>query len=351
MSARALWVHCNISLRRLFQLKLKSDTVSPMTSKASPDISSIIDAMQRAVDIVSSSPHHVNKISATIFNENESFSSTNIWPQTVRDTIGIDARIGSSSGTVHAEVNCLLHFKEPTEGASLCITDPFCPNCAKNLAESGIKRIYIDHKGFDKDFAQRRGEEFKSMSFRIATRAGISLYTVWRKEGRIEPIHEVPDDYVPPQNNPIKIEKTSVVPNIYALNQIIASTQVIHKRWACALAKNAQGENYFLVASAHPAIGFTREHDADIISHKEGKYSFYLEPLNRILMGAHRYGLRLIDGLIWSSEVPTSRELVNCIGANIKTICLGNDEAARDEEAIAASRTLADAGIMQFISL
>ncbi len=317
----------------------------------SPDVTSIINAMQRAVDIVGSSPHHTNKISATVFNDTESFSSTNIWPDIIRNNIGIEARIGSSSGTVHAEVNCLIHFQSPTEGASLCITDPFCPNCAKNLAESGIRRIYIDHKGFDKEFAQRRAEELQSMSFRIATRAGISLYTVWRKEGRIEPIHEVEPDYIPSENNPIKIEKTSLVPNLYALNQIIATTQVIHKRWACALAKNEKGENYFLVASAHPAIGFTRENDADIISHKEGKYSFYLEPLNRILMGAHRYGLRLIDGLIWSSEVPTSRELVNIVGAGIQTICLGNEESARDEDAIAASRTLADHGVMQFISL
>lgn len=317
----------------------------------SPENKIIIDAMQAAVDIVQTSPHHTNKISATIFRHDTSFTSTNVWPPIIQEKLGIETRIGSSSGTIHAEVNCLLHFPKATQGANLCITDPFCPNCAKNLAESGIRKIYIDHKGFDKDFAQRRGEDFKSLSFRIATKAGISLYTVYRKDCRIEPIFEVPEDYVPLQNNPIKIEKTSVVPNLYALNQIIASTQVIHKRWACALAKNALGENFFLVASAHPAIGYTRETDADIIQHKEGKYSFFLEPLNRILMGAHRYGLRLIDGLIWSSEVPTSRELVNCIGADIKTICIGNDEAARDEEAIAASRTLADNGVMQFISL
>ena len=28
-----------------------------------------------------------------------------------------------------------------TDGASLCVTDPFCPNCAKNIAEAGIKRV------------------------------------------------------------------------------------------------------------------------------------------------------------------------------------------------------------------
>ncbi len=314
-------------------------------------ILSPIEAMQKAVDIVSSSPHATNKIAATIFKDGTSFSSTNIWPAHIVEKLGTETRVGNSSGTIHAEVSCLLNFPIATEGASLCITDPFCPNCAKNIAESGIKKIYIDHKGFDKDFAQRRGEEYGSMSLRIAARAGISMYQVWRKENRIEPIHEVPVEYVPPQDNPIKIEKTSLHPNIYGLNQIIESTQVLHKRWACALAKNSDGECFFLVASAHPAIGYTKDQDANTINHKEGKYSFYLEPLNRILMGAHRYGLRLIDGLIWSSVVPTSRELVNCVGAGITSICLGNDELSRDEEAIAASRLLADSGVMQFISL
>ncbi len=310
-----------------------------------------IEAMQKAVDIVGSSPHQTNKIAATLFKDGESFSSTNIWPIAIAEKIGTEQRIGSSSGTIHAEVNCLLHFPVATDGASLCITDPFCPNCAKNIAESGIKKIYIDHKGFDKDFAQRRGNEYSDMSLRIVSRAGISLYKVWRKDNRIEPLHESPEGYVPPQDNAIKIEKTSLVPNIYALNQTVASTQVLHKRWACALAKNGSNENFFLVASAHPAIGYTESRDAETLAQKEGKYSFYLEPLNRLLMGAHRYNLRLIDGLVWSSVVPTSRELVNCVGAGIKTICLGNDEVGRDEDAIAASRLLADKGVMQFISL
>lgn len=310
-----------------------------------------VDAMQFAVDIVGTSPHEKNKIAATIFKGNTHFSSTNIWPSAIAQKIGTSTRIGSSSGTIHAEVNCLLNFSLPTEGASLCVTDPFCPNCAKNIAESGIKNVYLDHKGFEKDFNLRRGDEFGSMSLRIIARAGINVFQVWRKENRIEPIHIAPKDFVPPQDNPIKFEKTSLHPNLYALNTIIASTQVIHKRWGCALANDGNGNIYFLVASAHPAIGFTKSNDAETISHNEGKYSFYLEPLNRILMGAHRYGLELIDGLIWSSQVPTSRELVNCVGAKIKTICLGTDEAARDEDAIAASRLLAEHDVMQFISL
>ena len=307
--------------------------------------------MQRAVDIVGSSPHETNKIAATLFKNDVSYSSTNLWPDAILDKIGIETRIGNSSGTVHAEVECLLNFPVAVDGASLCITDPFCPNCAKNIAESGVKKIYIDHKGFDKDFALRRNNDFENMSLRIVTRAGISLYEIRRKEGVITPILEVDAAYKAPQDNPIKIEQTNLHPNLYALNQIVTSAKVLHKRWGCALAKDANGQVYSLIASAHPAIGYTRDADGDIISHKEGKYSFYLEPMNRILMGAHRYGLRLIDGLVWTSVVPTSRELVNCVAAGIETLCIGNRDYGRDEDAIAASQLLAERGVMQFISL
>ena len=107
------------------------------------------DEMQRAVDIVGTSPHPANKIAATVFGLDTtgqpfSVSRTNCWPQSIADRIGMDADIGDSSGTIHAETAAI--FAAPvTAGAALCVTDPFCPNCAKNIAEAGIRTIYIDH--------------------------------------------------------------------------------------------------------------------------------------------------------------------------------------------------------------
>src|SRR5690606_7708262 len=115
-----------------------------------------------------------NKIAATVFGHDLagkpfSVSRTNFWPAAIANSIGTEDDIGDSSGTIHAETAAILAASH-TAGAALCVTDPFCPNCAKNIAEAGIKTIYIDHKGFDKDFATRRGGDFQNMSMRICAR-------------------------------------------------------------------------------------------------------------------------------------------------------------------------------------
>ena len=141
----------------------------------------IIRAMQGAVDIVNDSPHPVNKVSACLFFEDDAICSTNLWPASIDEKLGRETRIGNSSGTVHAETACIFKSDQATDGASMAITDPFCPNCAKNIVEAGIKYAYIDHKGFEKEFWGRRAGHFKNMSMEIMARGGVSVYEVNRK--------------------------------------------------------------------------------------------------------------------------------------------------------------------------
>ncbi len=307
------------------------------------------DAMQAAVDIVLTSPHATSKVAASLFNDTTLIARTNHWPEKISSELGTEQRIGNSSGTVHAEVQCVLDFPEPTDGASLCVTDPFCPNCAKNIAEAGIKKIYIDHKGFDKDFAQRRGNEFSSMSLRIAARAGISIFEVNRKDKTITPILESPDDYEAPEDNPIKLERAHGLD----LPHLVSSVKVIAPRWACGYARDQGNVLYALIASAHAAIGYTEHDPADRekISQPEGKYNFYLEPLTRLMMGASRHGLKLVDGQIWASCIPTAREQVNMVAGHLSQIYVGDLHMCRDADGLDARLTLERAGILKFISL
>lgn len=312
-------------------------------------MTSPFDAMQAAVDIVLSSPHTTSKVAASLFNDTMIVARTNHWPEKIVSELGTEKRIGNSSGTVHAEVQCVLDFPEPTNGASLCVTDPFCPNCAKNIAEAGIKNIYIDHKGFDKDFALRRGTEFSSMSLRIAARAGINIYEVNRKDRKITPILEIPADYKAPEDNPIKLEKTHELD----LQKLVQSVKVIAPRWACGYARDPANRLYALIASAHAAIGYTEQNPADreYINQPEGKYNFYLEPLTRLMMGASRHGLKLADGQVWASCIPTAREQVNMVADGISQIYVGDLHLCRDADGLDARLTLEGAGILRFISL
>ena len=76
------------------------------------------------------------------------------------------------------------------EEAFIAITDPPCPNCIKHIASAQIKFVYIDHKGFEKDFFKRRVEDFNLLSKKIAELYGITFFKVYRREKRIEPLFE-----------------------------------------------------------------------------------------------------------------------------------------------------------------
>ena len=304
-----------------------------------------IKSMQQAVDVVLTSPHPENKVAATLFHENLSLSRTNDWPPVILEKLGTEQRIGDSSGTLHAEVNCILNAQFKTDATSLAITDPCCPNCAKCITEAGIKTVYIDHKGFEKDFAARRGDEFQDMSLRILAHAGINIFEITRKENKIRELHIPPDNYVPTEENPIEIRPCRGDMSDITLLQTAKLVRVKHERWGCALATDANGKIYTLVASAHPAIGYT--HDK-LETSGDNKYDFILEPMNRILMGAARAGLTISQDHIWCSVLPTPREMVNLVGKGITNLYIGNMSANKKTASTEAKETLESSDIMTF---
>lgn len=313
------------------------------------------EAMQAAINIIHSSQHPTNKIAATIFHEKEgwSYSSTNQWPEEIAIKIGQNTKIGNSSGTVHAETSCLFtacfqHHHAIYE-SSLCISDPFCPNCAKNIAEAGVKTIYIDHKGFTKDFSLRRGDHFENMSMRIAEKAGINVYEINRKEERIVPICIAARDYHPANEMPVSIQPVTETFPLSAHNDHILeiSPKFDDMKFTCCYAMDTKQAIYFLAAPAHPAIGFQSHQDIYEIAHPQGKYTFIQEPSNRLIMTAVKNGFQILNSEIYCSEVPTSRELVNIVGANIKHVIIEEIDAARDKFAHIALQVLTEKKILR----
>jgi dCMP deaminase len=221
--------------------------------------------MQKAVDIVQTSPHPANKIAACIFGTDErgaaySLARTNFWPAPIAEKLGPETRIGGASGTVHAET-AVIFAASYTDGASLCVTDPFCPNCAKNMAEAGIRTVYIDHKGFDKDFAARRGDEFTALSMKICERAGISVYEIRRKEEKLTPILEIPKSYRPQEDNPLRVarhEAEAIDAAAFAA-LIRGAGQPGEQPFAAAIAADRNGKLFSMIARPHSAPGFSHE--------------------------------------------------------------------------------------------
>lgn len=306
--------------------------------------------MQSAVDVVHSSAHATNKIAAALTGADAgglpySIAMTNYWPERIRQAFGAGARIGESSGTIHAETACLLTAPR-TAGASMFVTDPFCPNCAKNMAEAGVAAVYIDHKGFGKDFAQRREEDFRTMSLPICAHAGLAVYVIDRKTRALEPLVPARDGFTPDQERPI-----TLAPAETGLESQTLRVEVERphggRRYAAAIARDANGGPFLLSAFAHPSIGFAFARDRALLQGMTGKYSFMLEPLNRLLMNAARHGLKLADGLVHCSQAPTSREMVNFVGAGLTALGVGEPALARDAGSLQALGMLVDKGVVR----
>ena len=312
--------------------------------------------MQTALDIAPRSPHPTNKIAAVLFGKDakgKDFSvvRTNHWPDPIYELIGTKKDIGNSSGTIHAETACITSSPEATEGAAICITDPFCPNCAKNMAEAGIKTIYIDQDGFDKDFFKRRGDHFDTMSMQICERAGISVYALNMKTEEITPKLEISDDYKPTEDSPIVKEPIESASDAVLFDIIETATKIHQRRkFAIALVEDKEGRKFALTSRGHVVVGFSMEKPEEALDLLTpiGKYSFVQEPVNRLMMHLSRKGYKLIEGYFYCSQVPTSREQVNLVGAGIKRITVGDIQKCRDPHGLKAMQVLRDLKILDY---
>ncbi|PJF37693.1 MAG: deoxycytidylate deaminase, partial [Phototrophicales bacterium] len=71
-------------------------------------------------------------------------------------------------------------------------------------------------------------------------------------------------------------------------------------------------------------------------------------PINRLLMHFARKGYTLIDDFLYCSQVPTSREQVNLVGANIHRITIGNIQRCRDPYGLRAMEQLRKEKILNY---
>ncbi len=265
--------------------------------------------MQTAVEAAQTSEHPDSKVGSCIVGDGWQFSSPNFWPQPIQDKIGAGIRVGNSSGTIHAETACLLLTPNATYGASMFSTDPSCPNCAKNMAEAGIKHLYIDHKGFEKYFHQKRMADFETLTLEICTAAGIGVTRVFRKEGRLEEI-------IAP-GNPDHVEDFS-------------------PHFASCVANGKELKVYGGASTGLIAPD----------PYEDSKYNLLMQPLNRLLMILAKDGLKPAPVSFISSRVPTSRELVNFIGAGYDTMQILDKTEGRDPESLVAFNTLQEKNIL-----
>jgi hypothetical protein len=308
------------------------------------DTTQIIARMQDAVDIVLASEHTVNKVAACAFHPGHSkalpAASMNLRPECLKGHFQWDMRLGSSSQFIHAEIAALTHFTGPWRGAHLCVTDPFCPNCAKSLAEAGVRTIYIDHKGFQKDFIARNGDEFQTMSMLIAEKAGISVYTVNRKEGTVTPILAQATQTRPTTS---AIEFFDIDDDMTLESAMAMFRQRLGARetWSLAFVREQDGSPRGLLVFEALPPGITPE-DFKTRVPNTGKYRFPLDPLTRLLITMRRMHFTFLDPRIGCARAPSSRALVNALGMGISELLLVSALPDHDATGLLALQMLKD---------
>ena len=119
------------------------------------------------------------------------------------------------------------------------------------------------------------------------------------------------------------------------------------------MVKTKDGGTFCMTVRAHAVIGHSIENDHDIeaMTNPGQKYTYIQEPINRFLMGAKRKGYSIHPQHIFCSQVPTSREQVNMIGAGITNIIIGNPFRSRREEDKEAQKILEKHKILNFENL
>lgn len=331
-------------------------------------------AMQLAVDIVNDSEHDKNKIAACLFHQTPSspdlirglpdekdplvkpkdndilyIARYNQRPRGLRDHFSPDVKIGQSSQFLHAEVACLFASGFATEGASLCVTDPFCPNCAKAICEAGIQHVYIDHKGLDKDFAKRRGDDFESLSLLIVEKAGISVSIIYRKEERLEPLIAPP--VITRKGSAQGIEFFDWGDNLTIIDYLKKfRARQSRTAWAIAKIKETNEKETGILVFEELTLGMTPHDYAEKRRYSE-KYRLPVDPMNRLLFFCRRKNFTIDDMTIGVNLHPASRALVNAVGYGIKTVYVADQTPDHDPQGQQAADILQDKNLIEIKSV
>ena len=286
-------------------------------------------AMQHAVDIVKTSEHNKNKVAACLVSDDTHIARTNYRPDTLEQHFDAKDRIGNSSQFIHAEVACIFNAPFPTNGTSLFITDPMCPNCAKAICEAGIKHVYIDHKGMEKDFFIRRRDAFEQISIPLMERAGIGVSIIHRKEERIEALLDAHHCET-------------------HLNDIIHAEADLKT----ALQNQMQSSNdrSFAMCLTDKGTFYIPETRNDI-EHSNKKYRDDISPVCRLLFHAKRHGINITDDTIACNLFPSSRDLVNAVGFGVQNIIIGSQIPDHDINGLQAASQLKKIDILNIHEL
>ncbi len=277
-------------------------------------------------------------IAAVLFNEGTQVvisAARNDLPESFNGVFPPTEEIGDSGTTIHAEILCLDGAKALVEGASIMVTDPLCPNCMKSVIAAGVKKIYITEDGFTQgnwyNSADENGVErqryFDDVSLKLAAYAGVQVCKIGGKGGE-----DVSCDIIQPQEKPPMSKARVEEYDAGTLSAMVCNAQDRGRPYAVAIANGPKQRRYIVMASESYVPGMSDEKAQNIREHFKDvpgglRYRLKVDALSSILSACAYFGFSLSGEQVYISEIPTSRCIVNAIGAGVKHFGLAHKEA------------------------
>lgn len=255
-------------------------------------------------------------------NNQEIARTGNFLPDCLAAHYGFKDQIGDSGPTMHAEIACLarLPIGISSKGKVLSVTDPLCPNCMKSVIAAGVQEIRIDHKGFDEGIWYNSTDEagiarrryFDDVSLVMAQAAGIHVVKLDKDNS--------PVVLSPSNTAPLSDEHLFVEP--YNGKIAIQEAQQGDVSFACSIVHNRQDDRFSIIANESYTPGMDDQIAENIragfaSSGHDLRYRLMIDPLTHLLAGLSKYGLHLVKKRVYVSEIPTSRCIINAIGAGV----------------------------------
>lgn len=312
-----------------------------------------LELMEKALEVEARSLHTVHKVGALLRGQDTAKSNfeighPNFWPPALAGKFSASEKLGNASTTVHAEIAVLLNAPG-TEGAELYITDLPCPNCAKSIAEARIGKVYIDSHAHHAPLGQKMEAYYNKISRPLLEFAGVNIYEIDRAARTVTPLAEISQGAVIPVEKPVEmslLDKSDMNPAAFARMAERARSRLGPKEpFVACYARTRLGSYTALLVRPHLAIGLDEDRTAQLAPLLE-KYSLTLQPIDRALITAARYGLKIDPAYLYSAHVPTAREFVNLVGAGYTQITIGDSASSRDEWGLQALGQLENRGIL-----
>lgn len=295
-------------------------------------------------------------IAAVLFDEEAQVvnsAARNDLPESFNGVFPPTEEIGDSGATIHAEILCLDGAQCLVKGASLMVTDPLCPNCMKSVIAAGVQKIYIAEDGFSHgnwynsadENGIKRQRYFDEVSLRLAAYAGVQVCKISGGNVSCEVIQQ--QETAP--HSKAKIEAYDPK----KMSEILHEAHSKAVPFAVSIANSQKGGRHIVMATEGYSLGMSDEKAENIRERFDDvpgglRYRLKVDALSSLLSACAYSGLSLSGEQVYVSEIPTSRCIVNAIGAGVKYFGLAHKEALsqKSKHALNAFDKLESCGIV-----